>query len=136
MKKLSMLLALALCGALVVLPGHGGEKKDEPNKVQELMRRKLQNSQKVLEGVALNDFKLIEKHADELIQISKEAEWKVIKTAQYEVNSNDFRRTAETLVKNAKDKNLDAAALTYVDLTLTCVRCHKYVREVRMTRLD
>jgi len=137
MKKLAMLLALALFGTLVVLPGQGGEpKKDEANKVQELMRRKLQNSQKVLEGVALNDYKLIEKHADELIQVSKEAEWKVIKTPQYETYSNDFRRTAETLVKNAKDKNLDAAALTYVELTLACVKCHKYVREVRMASRD
>lgn len=132
MRKLFTVLALALVAVLVSVPGHG----DEPKKVPSLMRRKLENAQKVLEGLALNDEKMVAKHAEELIQISKEAEWKAIKTAQYETHSNDFRRTAETLVKNAKDKNLDGAALTYVELTLSCLRCHKYVREVRMTRLD
>jgi hypothetical protein len=120
-----------LCLALLAIGGNG----DEPKKVSDLMRRKLEGSQKVLEGLALNDPKLIIKHAEELIEISKAAEWKAIKTARYELHSNDFRRTAETLAQNAKDKNLDAAALTYVELTLSCLRCHKYVREVRMTDL-
>ena len=40
------------------------------------------------------------------------------------------------LIKNAEDRNLDAAALSYVDLTLTCVKCHKHVREVRKVELD
>jgi hypothetical protein len=109
---------------------------DPKDKVAELMQRKLQESQKVLAGVALNDFDKIGKHAEELIQISKVAGWRVLKTPRYEMYSNDFRRIAETLVQNAKDRNLDAAALSYVDLTLTCVKCHKYVREERMTRLD
>ena len=120
--------------------GYGEEPKtaadDPPKKVSDLMRKKLQNSQKVLEGIAVNDFKMISKHADELIDLSKQVEWKVLKTPQYEIHSNEFRRSAETLIKNAKDKNLDAAALTYVEMTLTCVRCHKYVREERTTRLD
>jgi hypothetical protein len=60
----------------------------------------------------------------------------VIRTPQYELFSNQFRKTAESLVKNAKAKNLDGAALDYFDLTMTCVKCHKYVRETRMTRLD
>jgi hypothetical protein len=122
------------------LCGFGEEPKkpadDPPKKVSDLMRKKLENSQKVLEGIAVNDFKLISKHSDELIDLSKQVEWKVLKTPQYEIHSNEFRRSAETLIKNAKDKNLDAAALTYVEMTLTCVRCHKYVREERMTRLE
>jgi hypothetical protein len=100
------------------------------------MRRKLASSQKVLEGVALNDFDKIARHAEELIAISKAAEWRVLKTRQYELYSNDFRANADNLVRAARKKNVDAAALAYVDLTLTCVKCHKYVREVRMVRRD
>ena len=105
----------------------------EPPKKEELMRRKLQHSQKVLEGVAVGDFKMIEKNAEELLEISKQISWKVLNTPAYELHTNAFRRSAETLVKNAREKNLDAAALTYVDLTLTCVKCHKHVRDERMT---
>lgn len=116
--------------------GHGEEQKPEPRKVQELMRRKLENSQKVLEGVALNDFKLIDKHAEELLQISKAAEWKVRQTPEYELFSDEFRRKADGLIKNAREKNPDGAALKYVELTLTCVRCHQYVRDAGRVRLD
>lgn len=138
-------VAIAIVGLLLTVGypsfGSNGEapKKsadDPPRKVSDLMRKKLANSQKVLEGIAVNDFKLISKHADELIDLSKQVEWKVLKTPQYEIPGNEFRRSAETLIKNAKDKNIDAAALTYVEMTLTCVRCHKYVREERMTRLE
>jgi len=140
MRKLAYLMAVLL--VTVGFPsftGYGEEQKtadDPPKKVRDLMHKKLENSQKILEGIAINDFKLIAKHADELIDLSKQVEWKVLKTPQYEIHSNQFRRSAETLIKDAKDKNLDAAALTYMEMTLTCVRCHKYVREERMTRLD
>jgi hypothetical protein len=129
-----VLVALAGLAALPLLQGHGDEPKKD--RVSDLMRRKLENSQKVLEGLALNDFDKIAQHAEELLAISKEAEWKVIKTPQYEIHSNDFRRTADSLIKDARDKNLDGAALNYVELTLTCVKCHKHVREARRTSLD
>jgi cold shock CspA family protein len=34
----------------------------------------------------------------------------------------------------ARDKNLDSSALSYVQLTLNCVDCHKHVRTVQITR--
>jgi hypothetical protein len=132
------------CRALVVLlvlagvyasVGRGDD-VDKPSKTAELMRKKLKHSQGVLEGIALNDFDKIADNADQLITISQRAEWVVVKTPQYELFSNRFRRSAEGLVKNAKAKNLDGAALDYVDLTMTCVKCHKYVRETRGTRRD
>jgi hypothetical protein len=137
MRRLTFVaVALALLLGVPTLSGHGGEPRKADEKGVGLMKRKLASSQKVLEGLAMNDFELISKHADELVLISKEAEWKVMKTPQYEVQSNDFRRAADEMGRSAREKNLDGAALRYVELTLTCVKCHKYVREVRMTSLD
>jgi hypothetical protein len=134
MRKITLvLLGLTL---LVGLPQVSGREDPDKKKVQELMHRKLQHSEKVLEGIALNDFDRIAKHAEELITLSKLVEFRVLKTPRYELYSADFQRAAEGLIKNAKDKNLDAATLTYLDLTLTCVKCHKHVREVRMVRLE
>jgi hypothetical protein len=133
MKNLPYYLTAVILAALVpALVGHA----EQPKGAKELMQKKLANSQKVLEGIALNDFDKIGTHAGELIEISKAAEWKVVKSPQYEVYSNEFRRNAETMVKEAKAKNIDGVTLAYVDLTLTCVKCHKHVREVRMGRLD
>jgi hypothetical protein len=130
------LVVLALLLGIPTLSGHGGEPKKDDKQLHDLMRQKLEASQKVLEGIALNDFDRIGKQADELTAISKRAEWRVLKTPKYELYSNDFQRIAGDLAKSAKDKNIDAAALNYVDLTLTCVKCHKYVRETRDTSAD
>lgn len=132
MKKTWILIVAALVAALLVAGGHGADKAKDEN----LMQKKLAHSQKLLEGIAINDFDKIVRNAEDLISVSKLAEWKVLKTPQYELHSNDFRRTADVIVREAKAKNLDGATLAYVDLTLQCVKCHKYVREVRMTGLE
>jgi hypothetical protein len=120
---------------LALAAGLAGEDRDE-EKTKALMRKKLENAQKVLEGVAMRDFSLISKHAEELMLLSQQAEWHVLKTPRYEVCSNEFRRSVEDLIQKAKEKNIDGAALSYVEMTLACVKCHKYVREAGMTRLD
>jgi hypothetical protein len=129
------IVALATA-ALVVGPVVRSHADKGPGKHSELMKRKLLESQKVLEGIALNDFDKISEHAKELLQISKTAEWRVLKTTEYELFSNAFQNSAIDLAKHAKDKNLDAAALSYVEMTLICVKCHKHVREERKTAFE
>lgn len=132
MKRASFVLAaLAMFAATSVLSGHNAP----PKKTSELMKMKLKHAQNVLEGLALKDFAKINKGAEELLLISNEVEWKVLKTRDYENYSNAFRRDARALMKNAKEENLDACALSYVEMTLSCVQCHKHVREVRSSRL-
>lgn len=127
-----ILTAALLALGIPVMSSHG----DDKAALKKLMTKKLENAQKVLEGMAINDYDLVAKHAGDLIQISKAVEFRVLKTPQYEMNSNDFRRAAETMIQQAKAKNTDGIALAYVDMTLSCVRCHKHVREVRMASLD
>ena len=107
-----------------------------PNtKLKALMVKKLGHAQKILEGIALGDFKLIARHADELVRLSKQAEWMVMQTPKYQLYSDDFRRAAEELNSNAKKRKLDAATLSYMELTMSCVHCHQYVRETHEARL-
>ncbi len=131
MKKI---LLLAIVGLLFVCGSSGGTQKDVIFK--RLMNDKLKSSQALLEGLALADFGKIEQNADRLLSISSTAEWFAFKTPEYKIFTNEFRRSAEKVAKKAKAKNIDGVALAYMELTMTCVRCHQYVREVRMTRLD
>jgi hypothetical protein len=132
-RKVKILVAVfSLFIGLGTLSGQG----KEPNKVSELMKKKLQSAQKVLEGIALGDFDKIGEHGERLMIISKNLEWKVLKTPRYELYSNQFRRSLEGLIEKAKEKNLDGAALSYVEMTLSCVKCHKYVREIQTTGLN
>jgi len=128
------LIALALCFAgLLGVPWTGSAQK--ASNLNKLMLEKLDNSKMLLEGIALGDFNKIRRSADTLIQLSKTEEWFVFKTPRYELHSNEFRRAAENIVQKARDKSLDGATLAYFELTMSCVRCHQYVREVRDARL-
>ena len=132
MKRASYLLTLLiLLAGVPLVSGHSAE----PKKVSDIMKQKLKHAQAVLDGLATNDFTKISKSADELLLLMKEAEWKVLRTPDYGNYSNEFRRNLQGLRRGAKEKNLDACALSYVELTLTCVKCHKHVREVRMGEL-
>jgi hypothetical protein len=126
--------AIALAWCLLVgapwTPGTSSAQKQVAN----LMVEKLDNSKKLLEGIALSDFNKISTSAEKLIQLSKTAEWFVYKTPRYEMHSNEFRRAAETILQKSREKNLDGVTLAYFDLTMQCVRCHQHVREVRDAR--
>ncbi len=98
------------------------------------MRVKLMHSQKVLEGLTTENFDLIAKHAQDLTLLSQDASWRVLMTGEYAERSIDFRRATLELTKAGKEKNLDGATLAYVNVTLKCVECHKYVRSVRQVR--
>jgi len=100
----------------------------QPNKI---MVEKLKQSQKLLEGLALANFETITRSAEDLIQLTKSEEWQAIKTPKYELFTNEFRRAAENVIEKAKMKNVDGATLAYFELTMNCVRCHSYVRDVR-----
>jgi hypothetical protein len=123
--------ALALC-LLVCAPWtSSGQQKDA---LRILMAEKLDKSKTILEGIALADFRKITTSSETLIQLSKTEEWFAFKTARYEQHTNEFRRAAENLADKAQHKNLDGVTLAYFDLTMSCVRCHQYVRDVRDAR--
>jgi hypothetical protein len=124
--------ATVLVALVLGIPWTGSAQK--PGSLSKLMFEKLNSSKLLLEGIALSDFNKINRSAETLIQLSRTAEWFVYKTPRYEVHSNEFRRAAETILQKAKDKSLDGVTLAYFDLTMGCVRCHQYVREVRDAR--
>jgi len=95
---------------------------------KEFMREKLELSQKVLEGLALENYDLIVSRATRLSAMSKEVDWRVFDNPEYDQQSVIFRRQVDALAKAAKEKNLDAATLAYVRMTMSCIDCHKLVR--------
>jgi hypothetical protein len=130
-RLLSVLAVVAILGGFLAMT-RASQQVPRELKGREFMRRKLEHSQRVLEGVVQADFELIEKNARSLGLLSQAAEWQILASADYRRHSEEFRRTAELLAKSAREKNLDAAALTYVQLTLNCVHCHKYVRTISL----
>jgi hypothetical protein len=102
-----------------------------PKDVKQFMRVKLVHSQKVLEGLTLENFDAVSKHAQQMALMSQDASWNVIQTPEYYERSADFRRSVVELKSAADKKNLDGAALAYMGVTLKCIECHRYLRQMQ-----
>lgn len=126
-------VALMMAAALLLTVPMSWAQEDEPEapNVKLFMRAKLEHSQKALEGLTVEDFASIARSAQAMKLLSQETAWQVLQTPEYAQQSLEFRRAADDLLKAAEDKNLDGSALAYVNITMKCVQCHKYVRSVR-----
>ena len=96
--------------------------------LSKFMRMKLEASQKVLAGLALEDFELIQEGAGQLGEMSVAAKWRVTNDPFYRQHSGDFQRMAQRLAKNGKEHKLDASALVWLEMTMQCIECHKWTR--------
>ena len=94
------------------------------------MRAKLASSQKITEGLVVKDFDLIRKGAEELRQVAAETRWYSPNDPIFVQHRSELSRLSEKLVRSAEEKNLDAAAYTYVRSLTTCIGCHEYCRDV------
>jgi hypothetical protein len=92
------------------------------------MRLKLAHAGEVLEGLAMEDFEAIARGANALALASQASSWQVLQTEEYARHSGEFRRSCESLRTAARAGNLDGAALAWMEVTMKCIQCHKYVR--------
>jgi hypothetical protein len=96
------------------------------------MRKKLEATGQILEGLTTEDEDLIIKGAKILVEMSMAEKWQVQHDVMYKQFSNDFQRSAKALLQAAEKKNFDAAALKWIDTTMKCIECHKFVRGARL----
>lgn len=124
---LSALLVVALFAgiAATVAPN------DPKITTREVMKAKLESSQKVLEGIATENFVTVSTHAQKLVALSQVAGWQARQTPEYKQYTAEFRRHAEALQKAARSENVDAASVAWFQLTISCVNCHRHIRGMR-----
>ena len=119
-----ILMAGALGAGVWCLPNHAADAETAA-----VMRTKLAVAQKILGGLAMADYPLIQTNAATLVSLSGQRGWTALQTPEYELFSTQFRLSSEAVSKAAKGRDLDAAVAAYADLTTSCVACHKYLRD-------
>lgn len=92
------------------------------------MRKKLDASNQILEGLVTEDAELVIKGAKVLVEMSSAEKWQVQNNVMYKQYSEEFQQSAKKLVVAAEKENFDGAALKWIDTTMKCMECHKYVR--------
>lgn len=120
-----LVAAVFACVAATVAPN------DPKITTREVMKLKLESSQKVLEGIATENFVTITANAQKLVLLSQAAGWQARQTPEYKQFTAEFRRHAEALQKAARTENVDAASVAWFQLTISCVNCHRHMRGVQ-----
>ena len=98
----------------------------------ELMREKLDHAQALLGAVVLGNHAEVERAAGELVRLSEASTWSPLQTPQYLHHASDFRVAAQSLADEARARDIDGVSLAYMEMTLSCVQCHKHVRGARL----
>ena len=114
---------------LAVLAAPASTQTPETGRV---MRDKLTHSQKILEAIMTSDFALLDKESAALARVTELPAWSVLKTPEYLRQSAAFVRAIQDLRDAAKARDLDAATMDYLSLTLTCFQCHRHLKGVRI----
>jgi len=99
-----------------------------------VMRAKLEHAQQILGDVVTSNWSGLERHSQELRRTAEDPAWAVLTTPEYVRQTAAFLRASEDLLDAAKRRDLDAAPLAYVSLTMSCVQCHRYVARTRIAR--
>ncbi len=96
--------------------------------LRHFMRGKLSASNKILEGLTTEDMALVREGARALKKMSLSEKWRVNNDAMYKQFSAEFRRVTNDLNTAAEEENLDQATLKWMGMTMTCIECHRFVR--------
>jgi hypothetical protein len=106
-----------------------GDKKDEPaGSLYRFMRQKMQASNLILEGLCMDDLKAVAAGTQTLMKMPSEAKWRVSNDMMYRRYSNEFVQAVEELQKEAEESDIDGASMAWVNVTMKCMKCHKWVR--------
>jgi hypothetical protein len=115
-------LALVFVAARVA----GAADQDEPSF---WMKKKMEYSQNILAGLAKADFAAIEKNASSMNSLSQIENWARANTPEYKRELATFRSANKGLIRMAQDEDVDGATLAFMQLTQSCVQCHKLLRD-------
>lgn len=111
------------------------DENDKPA-LSDFMQQKMDASHDIMEGLLMEDSKSIVKAAKKLKDMSDTERWRVSNDIMYRNHSEDFRRSVDKLIAASKGNSIDRAALSWFDVTLSCIDCHRYVRTVLIADND
>jgi cytochrome c556 len=132
MKNLIIALAAVIVSltAASVCPSNEPDKKpSDDEKSTVWMQKKLEYSQNILAGLTEGDFDKISKNAKEMNFMDYLERWTRAGSPDYKRQVSYFEFANKELIRQAKEKNVDGATLAYNQLTVSCVQCHKIVRD-------
>ena len=104
--------------------------QDEEKKpgLPKFMRQKLEASNQILEGLVTDNLSLVEAGCDALLKMSREEKWRISNDMLYRRYSREFIDAVADMKEKAAAQSIDGASLAWIKSTMTCLKCHEWVR--------
>lgn len=130
----SLKSVLALVVVLAWSVAASAQQPPAVEKASDWMKQKARMSHNILDGLTDGDFAKIELNAQKMNVInflekmvaSDKPEYK-----EYMRQLNSFETATRDLLRQAHNKNIEGATLAYTQLTVSCVQCHRVVRDAK-----
>ena len=115
-------------GADTEKPASDAADKSDP-KSSVWMRKKLEYTQNILAGITAGDFDLVSQNANAMKGLSKIEAFVRGRTPGYRGQLQVFQEANDEILRQAQKENAEGAALAFTQLTISCINCHKQLRE-------
>lgn len=123
-------VAVVALSTLLVCSLHAEPKKpNDQEKSSIWMKMKLTASQNILAGLTESDFDKVRANAEAMSFLGYLEKWVRGTSPDYKRQISYFDFANGELIRQAREKNLDGATLAYNQLSISCVQCHKIVRD-------
>ncbi len=104
------------------------QQKPKQQKPSVWMKQKLTYSQRILNGLAIENYDMIEENAIAMQGMSRIEGFVRGRTEGYRTQLKTFEFATSELIRTAEQENLDGATLAFTQMTISCVNCHKEIR--------
>ena len=91
---------------------------------------KLEYTQDILRDLVIGDLDQVAEKAEQMRLLSRVEGWSRRGKPGYRAQLQAFELANSEILRNAKADKLDGATLAFQQLTVSCVSCHKILRNV------
>ena len=123
---ISLLAALGAAEDTTPLADRGDA---EPKAASVWMKQKLQYSQKIFAGLTMGDLVAVEDDAKQMKLINRLESFVRGRSNPYRTQLKQFQFANDEIIRGAREKNIERVTLGYNQLSVSCVMCHKHLRE-------
>ena len=130
-----MNITLTSSAAVLLVAITSGAASAQTVRLNQVMRSKLEHSQKILEAVVTSNWQLLDAQTKEMARVTRDPAWSVLQFPEYVRHSAAFLRATDDLAEAARLRDLEGASLGFVALATSCVSCHRYIARSRIVSL-
>src|SRR4029453_1535291 len=124
----------SIIGAIAVVLLTMPTMADQTVPLKGVMGEKLAHSQAILGAVVTSDWATLDRESRALFKATNDPAWIMMTAPEYLRYREAFQSALHQLILASAKRDLETAAEAQIELTRSCVQCHKYLTRRRVAR--